>query len=462
MVHMGHKSLNNSTDVKFATNKCPDVICSDGATKTKHALPEVSVLCQRLQMDSRVIHYRCSTLGLLCICRSALFAFYGDAISVTMSSVILKVVCLIVFHVLYVMTFWSYWQTIFTPSATVPRSFWFTYSDFDRLQKEETEDARIQVVTEIISSRQLPVICRTFTGGYRLCEKCNLIKPDRAHHCSVCGQCVLKMDHHCPWFVKSWKNDSPNWGKFHILFLFFVSIMFAISLISLFGYHIYLVLLNRSTLESFRAPVFRFGPDKNAFNLGKYHNFCQIFGVNWKHWFLPIQTSVGDGLHYPISVREENIQDLQSPESVENDRHESNQQTQILSPTHKQTNFYNSIPAHSDGNVGQWVSADVSIPMPNDENTLLVSERRDNVGGDGDVLVPNKIVYKSQGTGIVYQTRFDSNDQDANEPLLNSGDEDEIQTSNHSLKGVQIEHSNPVLTVAVENGDHKNTNIIQF
>ncbi len=31
------------------------------------------------------------------------------------------------------------------------------------------------------------------------CAKCRLPKPQRAHHCSICNQCVLKMDHHCPW-----------------------------------------------------------------------------------------------------------------------------------------------------------------------------------------------------------------------------------------------------------------------
>jgi len=35
---------------------------------------------------------------------------------------------------------------------------------------------------------------------YRFCTKCNLPKPMRTHHCSVCGTCCLKMDHHCPWF----------------------------------------------------------------------------------------------------------------------------------------------------------------------------------------------------------------------------------------------------------------------
>ena len=33
----------------------------------------------------------------------------------------------------------------------------------------------------------------------RTCTKCDCVKPPRAHHCSICGQCVLGMDHHCPW-----------------------------------------------------------------------------------------------------------------------------------------------------------------------------------------------------------------------------------------------------------------------
>jgi len=32
-----------------------------------------------------------------------------------------------------------------------------------------------------------------------VCKKCLMPKPQRAHHCSVCDRCVLKMDHHCPW-----------------------------------------------------------------------------------------------------------------------------------------------------------------------------------------------------------------------------------------------------------------------
>jgi palmitoyltransferase len=38
-------------------------------------------------------------------------------------------------------------------------------------------------------------------GELRFCKKCQARKPDRAHHCSTCRRCVLKMDHHCPWLA---------------------------------------------------------------------------------------------------------------------------------------------------------------------------------------------------------------------------------------------------------------------
>jgi hypothetical protein len=38
-------------------------------------------------------------------------------------------------------------------------------------------------------------------GRQRFCQKCEFLKPDRAHHCSICQRCILKMDHHCPWLA---------------------------------------------------------------------------------------------------------------------------------------------------------------------------------------------------------------------------------------------------------------------
>ncbi|KAI5116582.1 hypothetical protein M0805_009225 [Coniferiporia weirii] len=41
-----------------------------------------------------------------------------------------------------------------------------------------------------------------FNAPHKWCRKCWAPKPERTHHCSACGRCVLKMDHHCPWLAQ--------------------------------------------------------------------------------------------------------------------------------------------------------------------------------------------------------------------------------------------------------------------
>ncbi|XP_019373116.1 PREDICTED: palmitoyltransferase ZDHHC21 isoform X2 [Gavialis gangeticus] len=42
---------------------------------------------------------------------------------------------------------------------------------------------------------KIPLTEREF---WELCNKCNMMRPKRSHHCSRCGHCVRRMDHHCP------------------------------------------------------------------------------------------------------------------------------------------------------------------------------------------------------------------------------------------------------------------------
>ncbi len=37
--------------------------------------------------------------------------------------------------------------------------------------------------------------------NYSECKKCRYPKPLRAHHCSLCNTCIMRMDHHCPWLA---------------------------------------------------------------------------------------------------------------------------------------------------------------------------------------------------------------------------------------------------------------------
>ncbi|XP_016968239.1 palmitoyltransferase ZDHHC20-B isoform X2 [Drosophila biarmipes] len=252
---------------------------------------------------------------------------------------------LLFYHLFLTLFMWSYWRTIMTSVGRIPDQWRIPDEEVTRLFRADSPETQKRILNNF--ARDLPVTNRTMNGSVRFCEKCKIIKPDRAHHCSVCSCCVLKMDHHCPWvnncvnfynykyfvlflgyalvyclyvaftslhdFVDFWKYDNNGYsaqgqlnaggmGRFHILFLFFIAIMFAISLVSLFGYHIYLVLMNRTTLESFRAPIFRVGgPDKNGYNLGRYANFCEVFGDDWQYWLLPVFSSRGAGYSYPTA-----------------------------------------------------------------------------------------------------------------------------------------------------------------
>ncbi|XP_054497400.1 palmitoyltransferase ZDHHC15 isoform X2 [Agelaius tricolor] len=266
------------------------------------------------------------------------YAYVCELCLVTVSNPVEKVAYLVVFHILFVLFVWTYWKSVFTLPIQPGKKFHMSYADQERYENEERPEVQRQILAEI--ARKLPVYTRTGNGGIRFCDRCQLIKPDRCHHCSVCAMCVLKMDHHCPWvnncigfsnykffllflaysllyclyiaatvfkyFIKYWTGELTNGrSKFHILFLLFVAIMFFVSLMFLFGYHCWLVSRNRSTLEAFSAPVFQNGPDKNGFNLGFVKNLQQVFGEEKKLWLLPIASSQGDGHFFPMRTLSE-------------------------------------------------------------------------------------------------------------------------------------------------------------
>ncbi|KAJ9440007.1 putative ZDHHC-type palmitoyltransferase 4 [Diplonema papillatum] len=58
------------------------------------------------------------------------------------------------------------------------------------------------------------------------CRKCRQPRPPRAHHCSLCNTCVLKMDHHCPWISQCVGHRNH---KYFLLFLFYMLVSVAVA-----------------------------------------------------------------------------------------------------------------------------------------------------------------------------------------------------------------------------------------
>lgn len=276
------------------------------------------------------------------------YAFVVVVCFITVENLAEKIFYLIFYHIILVIFVWSYFMTIFAPRCEAPSNWKLTPAMAERLNKAASEEEWKNLLELFVVEMEISVMQRSVQGAIRYCDKCEAVKPDRSHHCSVCGMCVLKMDHHCPWvnncvafnnykffllflgyaliyciylaacvfryFVLFWTDGLKNTGasegsgKFHILFLFFVSVMFCISVSSLFWYHVYLVLRNRSTLEQFRAPYFAGGPDEGGWSLGKRNNFQEVFGDRKLFWFLPLPTMIGDGLTYPTRLSANNIE----------------------------------------------------------------------------------------------------------------------------------------------------------
>lgn len=181
-------------------------------------------------------------------------------------------------------------------------------------------------------------------GRFRFCAHCNVFKPDRAHHCSSCGECVLLMDHHCPFTGNSCVGLLNR--KFFLLFLYYATLsctlvatltprsllndvfsleeplqtrtfvrtillvmgyvlcaLHAIALLPFSVFHTYLVLVNRTTIENQETRHTLHLDVLRRSDRGLLANWKMTFGSSAWLWFVPVTYGREcDGLRWPSTA----------------------------------------------------------------------------------------------------------------------------------------------------------------
>ncbi|EGW31807.1 uncharacterized protein SPAPADRAFT_62400 [Spathaspora passalidarum NRRL Y-27907] len=175
--------------------------------------------------------------------------------------------------------------------------------------------------------------------GYHYCDKCQCWKPDRTHHCSSSGRCILKMDHYCPWFSTCIGFFNHKffvqfliyvaiystfvfvtsflvvygflWGeRFHheflslnLVILCVLSFAFSVAVSMFAAFSVYLIFKNLTTIEfqsqrwgsSDRGYNYEFTnkvQNSNIYDLGAWENWKSVMGPDWKTWILPININI--------------------------------------------------------------------------------------------------------------------------------------------------------------------------
>ncbi|GFR52525.1 hypothetical protein Agub_g15098 [Astrephomene gubernaculifera] len=219
-----------------------------------------------------------------------------------------SVVVILIFTLVTFMCVWSYLAAVATDPGRVPVG-WHPFEDE---QQARTELERLSY-SSIYFDRRDP-------RRPRYCKRCQGWKPERAHHCSVMGRCVLKMDHWCIWVVNC--VGLLNYKAF-LLFIFYAALgcllamllllrsvidffnnrlrgpsaplIFVVSIfcfafsISLAGFlimHGQLLAANCTTIEMYEKDRLHPWP----YNKGFRRNFEEVFGRTKFRWLLPYHT----------------------------------------------------------------------------------------------------------------------------------------------------------------------------
>ena len=93
-------------------------------------------------------------------------------------------------------------------SLNVVMTFYFAVCAFPAFLKIPLATAYAYLAVNYFSAYAMAILTAPGTPpspdpilSVPVCSKCSLAKPARTHHCSICGRCAIRYDHHCPWIA---------------------------------------------------------------------------------------------------------------------------------------------------------------------------------------------------------------------------------------------------------------------
>nr|CAD1840981.1 unnamed protein product [Ananas comosus var. bracteatus] len=150
-----------------------------------------------------------------------------------------------------------------------------------RNEKPELEE----VGTSVSRSRSRRISINGVQIKLKYCRICNIFRPPRSCHCTVCDNCVEKFDHHCPWigllFLISGFSRQRNY-RYYLMFV--VSALVFFTYVSAFS----LWRIRREVARSGSGMIKLLGcaPEAFALALFSFVAVCFLAGLSVFHVYL--------------------------------------------------------------------------------------------------------------------------------------------------------------------------------